>query len=73
MPLTMLPVGKKAVVNTCRAKGKTKKFLEGLGIIPGTPISVLSEIKGNLIICIKGTRIAIDWGIAQQLTVEFQS
>lgn len=69
MPLTMLPVGQEAVIKVCRAKGKTKKFIEGLGIIPGTSISVISEMGGNLIISIKGTRIAINRSIAQQLIV----
>ncbi len=70
MPLTMLPLGQEAVVNVCRAKGKTKKFLEELGIIPGASISVISEMSGNLIVCIKGTRIAINRSIAQQLMVK---
>jgi len=70
MPLTMLPVGKEAVVNACRAKHATKKFLEGLGIMPGASISVVSEMSGNLIVCIKGARIAINRGVAQQLMVE---
>ncbi|NLD47520.1 MAG: ferrous iron transport protein A [Clostridiaceae bacterium] len=70
MPLTMLPIGKEAVINACRAKDATKKFLEGLGIIPGTVISVVSEMGGNLIVSIKGSRVAINRGIAQQLMVE---
>lgn len=70
MPLTMLPVGKEAIINGCRVKDATKKFLEGLGIIQGASISVVSKISGNLIVCIKGTRIAINCGIAQQLMVE---
>ncbi|MEW9121807.1 MAG: FeoA family protein [Thermotaleaceae bacterium] len=70
MPLTMLPVGKEAVVNRCVAKEATKKFLEGLGILPGTAISVLAEINGDLIVCIKGSRVALNKGIAQQLMVQ---
>ncbi len=70
MPLTMLPIGKEAVVNICRTKDETKKFLEGLGIIPGASISVVSEMSGNLIVSIKGARIAINRGVAQQLMVE---
>ena len=69
MPLTMLPMGKEAVVNICKAKDATKKFLESLGIIPGAAISVVSEMGGNLIINIKGSRVAISKGVAQQLMV----
>lgn len=70
MPLTMLSPGKEAVINVCRAKDATKKFLEGLGIIPGVSISVISEMSGNLIVCVKGARLALNKGIAQQLLVQ---
>ncbi|MCX7709313.1 MAG: ferrous iron transport protein A [Clostridia bacterium] len=70
MPLTMLSPGKEAVINACRAKDSTKKFLEGLGIIPGVSISVISEMSGNLIVSVKGARLALNKGIAQQLLVK---
>ncbi len=70
MPLTMLPLGKEAVINSCRAKEETRRFLEGLGLIPGVSVSVVSEISGNLIVSVKGSRVALSKGIAQQLTVQ---
>ena len=70
MPLTMLPLGKEAIINECRSKGTTKKFLEGLGIIPGAIISVISEMNGNLIVSVKGSRLALNRGVAQQLLVQ---
>lgn len=69
MPLTMLSMGKESVVSHCNSKGATKKFLEGLGILPGTPISVICDMGGNLIVNVKGSRIAINKGIAQKLMV----
>jgi ferrous iron transport protein A len=70
MPLTMLPVGEEAIINNYRTKDKTKKFLESLGLVPGAIISVISERNGNLIVSIKGSRIALNKSIAQQLSVE---
>ncbi|WHH58717.1 FeoA family protein [Petroclostridium sp. X23] len=70
MPLTMLSFGVEAVIKICNARETTKKFLEGLGIIPGTKISVISENGGNVIISVKGTRLAINKGVAQKLYVE---
>lgn len=70
MPLTMLTPGREAIINVCKAKDSTKKFLEGLGIIPGVSISVISEISGNLIVCVKGSRLALNKGVAQQLLVQ---
>lgn len=70
MPLTMLSSGREAKIIVCNAKDSTKKFLEGLGIIPGVTISVISRIRGNLIVCVKGSRLALNKGVAQQLLVQ---
>jgi len=70
MPLTMLSPGKEAVVGACRAKDITRKFLEGLGIIPGVTITVISEFSGNLIVSIKGSRLALNRGVAEQVIVQ---
>lgn len=66
----MLPLGKEAIINSCKANESTRKFLEGMGIIPGALISVVSEMRGNLIVCVKGSRLALNKGIAQQLMVK---
>lgn len=70
MPLTMLSIGENAVIHGCRLQDATKTYLEGLGIIPGALISVVSEANGNLIVSVKGSRLALNKGIAQQLLVE---
>lgn len=70
MPLTMLNKGIEAIIQMCHTKDTTKKFLEGLGILPGTRIMVISENNGNLIIAVKGTRLSINRGIAQKVYVE---
>ncbi|WP_234405451.1 FeoA family protein [Paenibacillus sp. IHBB 10380] len=69
MPLTMLSIGKSAIIKECRGKDSTKKFLEGLGMVPGTQITVISENGGNLIVRVKDSRLAIGKGVAQQLWV----
>jgi ferrous iron transport protein A len=70
MPLTMLPIGKSAVINECRAKESTRKFLEGLGIVPGSFITVISENGGNLIVNVKESRLALSKGVAHQVLVQ---
>lgn len=70
MPLTMLPLGREGIIYVCRTKETTKKFLEGLGLIPGAPISIVSEMNGSLIVNIKGAKVVLNRGIAQQLFVE---
>ncbi len=66
----MLTPGKEAIINGCRAREATKKFLESLGIVPGTSISVVSEMGGSLIVSVKGSRLALNRGVAQQLLVQ---
>lgn len=56
-------------VGACGAKD-TRKFLEGLGIIPGVTILVISEFSGNLIVSIKGSRLALNRGVVQQKLVQ---
>ncbi|MDR3600386.1 MAG: FeoA family protein [Desulfosporosinus sp.] len=70
MLLTMLPPGKEAKIIASKANDSTKKFLEALGIIPGVTISVVSERKGNLIVNVKGSRLALNRGTAHQLFVQ---
>jgi ferrous iron transport protein A len=70
MPLTMLPLGREAIVERCNAKDATRKFLEGLGIIPGATVSIVSEMNGNIIVNIKGSRVALNRGVALQLNVK---
>jgi len=70
MPLTMLGPGRDAIITACKAKEKTIRFLEGLGLVPGTHVSVVSENSGNIILSVRGSRIAINRGIAQLLMVE---
>ncbi|MGF7046696.1 ferrous iron transport protein A [Paenibacillus sp. DS2015] len=69
MPLTMLPIGSSATIKECRGKETTRKFLEGLGMLPGTQITIISENGGNLIVCVKDSRLALSKGVAQQLWV----
>jgi len=70
MPLTMLPPGKEAKIIASKANDSTKKFLEALGIIPGVTISVISEMSGNLVVRVMGSRLALNKGVAQQLLVQ---
>lgn len=70
MPLSNLAIGIEAKINGCKVKDSTKKFLEGLGIVPGASIMVISEMYGNLIVSVKGSRLALNKGVVNQLTVE---
>ena len=48
---------------------RQKKFLESLGFVNGTFVSIISFNQGNVIVSIKDSRIAIDKSMAMKITV----
>ena len=69
MPLTMAAIGE---INTIRRVGgndETKRFLENLGFVAGTEVTVLSTIGGNVIVNIKDSRVAINADMARHIMI----
>lgn len=48
---------------------ETHHHLENLGFIPGEMITVVSRIGGNLIVNVKGSRVALSSELARHITV----
>ncbi len=48
---------------------KLKKHLQSLGITIDSEIKVIDNVNGNLIIVVKGVRLALDKGIAGKILV----
>ena len=69
MPLTMARTGSEIYVDVINGKDETRKFLENLGFVKGTKISVIMEISGNLIINVKDTRVAVSRAMASRIMV----
>jgi ferrous iron transport protein A len=59
-PLTIKKVG---------GKEETRKFLENLGFVAGGAVTVISDIKGNVIVNVKDSRIAIGRDMAMKVMV----
>lgn len=70
MPLSMVNSGNSVIITGFNGKDNIKRYLESLGLVIGTVITVISETQGSLIICVKNARLAINKGIAQRLVVE---
>lgn len=69
MPLSMVKEGE---INTiCKVGGKegTRKFLENLGFVCGGEVTVVSQINGNIIVNVKGSRVAIGRDMANKVMV----
>lgn len=69
MPLSMVEKGKVFRIQKVSGKEDVKRHLEELGFIPGTSVSIISEMGGNMIINVKGSRVAIGRDLALKICV----
>jgi ferrous iron transport protein A len=69
VPLSFLRNGDIGTVQKVSGKTEVRKFLEGLGFVPGTPVRIVSYDRTGHILEIKGSRIAIDNGMATKIMV----
>jgi ferrous iron transport protein A len=69
MPLTFAAPGEAATVKKVGGKAETRQFLENLGFVVGSNVTVVSQIAGNLIVNVKGSRIAISRSMADKIVV----
>ncbi|HIR00262.1 MAG TPA: ferrous iron transport protein A [Candidatus Scybalocola faecavium] len=69
MPLTLAKTGEDTVIRKVGGKEETRRFLENLGFVAGSVVTVVSEIGGNLIVNIKDTRVAIGKDMANKIMV----
>ena len=70
MPLVMMNMGERCTIYKIGGKEETKKFLKSLGFVTGGTVTVISEAGGNLIVDVKGTRIAIGRDMAAKIMVQ---
>ena len=69
MPLTMATCGEPNTVKRVGGKEETKKFLENLGFVVGSVVTVVSTVSGNLIVNVKDSRIALGKEMAMKILV----
>lgn len=69
MPLTMANAGEPCEIKKIGGKEETKKFLENLGFVTGSIVTVISEVGGNLIVNVKDSRVAIGKDMANRIMV----
>ncbi len=69
MPLSMVSTGKPSKIKKVGGREETRKFLENLGFVAGSMVTVVSEIGGNLIVNVKDSRVAIGRDMANKIMV----
>lgn len=69
MPLTMVKEGESNIIKKVGGKEETRKFLENLGFVTGSIVTVVAEIGGNMIVNVKDSRVAIGKDMANKIMV----
>ena len=69
MPLNMVSDGETFLIKKIKGKEEVRRFLENLGFVAGTQISIVSRICGNVIVQVKESRVAISREMAQKIIV----
>ena len=69
MSLTMAKAGEKNTIKKIGGKEDVRRFLETLGFVVGSDVTVVSENNGNVIVNIKESRVAISKEMANKIMV----
>ena len=69
IPLTMIESGDSVPIKKVGGKAETRLFLENLGFVSGSSVSVISKSGGNVIVNVKESRVAISSGMASKILV----
>lgn len=69
MPLTMAGIGEVNTILKIGGNEETRRFLANLGFVTGTEISVVSAIRGNVIVNVKDARVAVNSDMAKHIMI----
>ena len=69
LPLAMANPGERCTVKRIGGKEEVRRFLETLGFVVGSEVTVVSENNGNVIVNVKGSRIAISHEMANKIMI----
>lgn len=69
MPLSMVEEGEPKTIVKVGGKEEVRKFLEDLGFVDGTVVTVVSSLGGNMILKVKDSRVALGRDMASKIQV----
>ena len=69
MPLALACIGEETIIKKVGGKSAIKKHLETLGFIVGGRVTVINQLGGNVIVNMKGSRVAISREMAQKIMI----
>ena len=69
MPITLANKGETVVIRKITGDDKIRQHLAELGFVVESRVTVVNEIKGNLIVQVKDGRIALDKSMANRIMI----
>ena len=69
MPLTFANAGEENIIKKVAGNPETKIFLENLGFVAGSTVTVINESGGNVIVNIKESRVAVSKEMASRIMI----
>ena len=69
MPLTMAKDGEKVIIRKVSGDDTTRRRLATLGFVVDTTLLVISQRAGNMIVEVKGSRMALDRSMARHIFI----
>ena len=70
MPLTMIRPGDGGTIRRVLGQTEVRRHLAEMGFVEGETVTVVSAFSGNLILQVKGSRVALDHSMAGKIMVE---
>lgn len=69
MPLTLARAGETNIIRKVTGRDEVRRHLAELGFVVGAPVTVVSEIAGNMILSVKDSRVALDRDMATRIMI----
>ena len=69
MPLALADAGKENIIRKIGGSPEVKKHLKNLGFVVGGTVTVVNTLGGNMIVNVKGSRVAIDREMARKIMI----
>jgi ferrous iron transport protein A len=70
IPASLMKRGESGTVSRVSGKSDIRRFLEGLGFVPGAMIRIVKSDLSGQILEVKGSRIALDSSMAMKIMVD---
>ena len=69
MPISMGTNGNSYIIQRLTGSGEVKAHLNSMGFNPGTEVTIVSRLSGNVMLAVKDTRVAINAEEARHILV----